>query len=1182
MKLFGCGKKNRAFLVLALSFGLLLSSLPAFSQLNLGRIYGVVTDQTGAVVPNVMVTVTDVARGVSRALTTDNAGEYSAPSLTPGAYNIRAQATGFNVTQRQEVAVGVGQDVRIDLGLQAGNQTQEVTVTGTPPIVNTTSAMISTTIEPKTINDLPLNGRLYTKLLDYTPGVAGKPGGNTPTYSSNGAGTMTQMWMLDGVDDVNEFAMSGPLFGATTSADELTILPLDSIQEVNVSANPRADFGWTQGAVVNVGLKSGANALHGSAYAYGRYTGWDAKSPYIGPSLPKADDEFRQVGASLGGHIIKDKLFYFGNYEGFRYTVGAPTIFTEPSSLSLGGDQANSFPDAIAALNAANVPLNQLSLNLAGCTAQGACDPTKGIFTNGRATPVISSALDNIGHSDNQIEKIDYHLNDKNSINGEYLLGNATDQTAGNGVQPYWANIDHNRVQVVRAVWVYVPNSSWVNEARFGYDRYNLQDYNGECTQNLGQPDYYKAFGFVSGVNAPKPICGFPIVQIGGFTTTGAGQFIQDQIVFQNTYHFIDSVSWTHGRHLIKFGGEFHHTLYRGYGAPNYVDGQIVFNGGLTPNFPGATALQDFLTGSPASGQFLLNPVFTTTGLNRYAGFVQDDWRISRRLTLNLGLRYEFEPPQVDAHNAFGNFDPNTPSGMVQQANGNALYSTDKRDFGPRVGFAWDVTGKGTTVVRAGTSIGYDTVPMDALVTFQGASLPSIPTGFTLFNADGTTRPSPGNIQSGVPILGPSQLNWVYNAPGAPVVPVFNAGPNALQCGDGLNGNPPPCNLLAKNPHAPRSYMVTWTAAVQHAFTNNLSLTAAYVGTHANLLPEYVNINQATPGVNGAAAEQVRRPYYSQFPYFGDILQYSNVGYSNYHGLQLNLVQRSSHGLTLGAAYTLAFAKTTQSSESDNFAFLRDSTNIGSSYAPMNSTPRHHLGITVTYDIPGKKGFGQTLEGWSVNSAFNLLSGVGVDQYSFLTDFSGSGNLGGVFTGSYWNLYGHASDFSKHWGRTTPIPCYGGPQSIFANAFGCNTNVPAACTSAAASEPTNPSVPGSSGVDSLNTYGCYAEGNSVIVPPAQGTLGNMFRNQITGPPFREWNFSVAKEWKFWERLNMQFRAEFFNLTNSRNYGPATVVFTGEPFLANTYGMSTLPVTNGNAVNGTGDSRRIQLGMKFTF
>ena len=1167
------GAVRRTALPVGIFLGLLSVAYPAFSQLNFGQIGGAVTDPSGAAIPGAMVTVTDVARGVSRSLVTDSAGQYSAPSLVPGTYTIRAAATGFAPIERREVTVGVGQDVRVDLGLQTGTQNQTVLVEGTPPIINTTSAMISTTVESKAINELPLSGRLYTKLLDYQPGVAGRPGGNTPTYSSNGAGTMANMWMLDGVDDKNQFAASGPLFGATTSADELTVLPLDSIYEVNVIANPRAEFGWEQGAVVNVGLKSGTNTLHGSAYAYGRYTGWDAASPYLGP-LPKADDEFKQFGASIGGRIIKDKLFYFGNYEGFRYTVGSPSILQVPSSLPLGGDPTNSFPDAIADLKANGIQPSQLSLNLAGCTAQGVCDPHKGVFTNGTSSPLLSSGLDNIGHSDNQVEKIDYHPNANNSIIGSYLFGNATDLTSGVGLQPYWANIDHNRVMVVRASWVYVRNSSLVNDARFGYDRYNLQDYNGECTQNLGQPDYLKAFGFASGINAPSPECGFPIIQIGNFANTGAGQFIQDQLVFQNTWHFLDSVSYNRGSHLMKFGGEVHHTLYRGYGAPNYLDGQIQFAGGVAFTAgAGSTALEDFLAGTPTQGQFLLNPPLTTTNFNRYAGFFQDDWRIARRLTLNLGLRYEYEPPQVDAHNAFGNFDPTTPSGMVQQTNGKALYKTDRRDFGPRVGFAWDVTGKGTTVIRAGTGITFDTVPMDALVTFQGASLPSIPTGFTLYNADGTIRKSPGNIQSGVPVLQGSQLNWVYNAPGAPVVPVFNAGPSALTCGNGLPVssapdaavNPSPCALLAKAPNAPRSYMTTWTVGVQHAFTNNLSLNAAYVGNHAEGLPEYVNVNQPTPGDNETNAEQQRRPYYNKFPYFGNILQYSNVGYSNYHALQMNLIERNARGLTLAAAYTLADAHTTQSGESDNFPFLKDSTNVSSSYAPMSSTPRHHLGITVTYAIPGRKGFGQMLEGWSVNSAVNFLSGTGVDLNDFIIDFSGTGNII-PFQGNYWNLYGSAGDFSKIFGRTTPIPYFSGP------------NFPQACTSAASAEPTNPKVPGSSGLTSLSAFGCYMAGKSVIVPPAFGTSGNMYRNEITGAPFREWNFSVAKEWKFVERLTAQFRAEAFNVTNSRNYGPAS----GEPLFSSSFGVSTAPVTAGNAVNGTGDARRIQLGLKFIF
>jgi len=704
-----------------------------------------------------------------------------------------------------------------------------------------------------------------------------------------------------------------------------------------------------------------------------------------------------------------------------------------------------------------------------------------------------------------------------------------------------------------------------VNEARIGYDRYNLQDYNSECTQNVGQPDYAKQFGFVSGVKAPSPICGFPIISINGFnTTTGPGQFIQDQLVYQNTFHFLDSVSYNHGDHLMKFGAEFHHTLYRGYGAPNYVDGQIQFNGGGA--FGTSTGLEDFLAGVPSNGQYLLNPVQTNASLNRYAVFFQDDWRISKRLTLNLGLRYEYVPPVVDANNAFGNFDPNTPTGMIQQTGGNPLYQTSKLDFSPRVGFAWDVTGKGTTVIRGGASIAYETSPLDTLLTFQGASLPSIPTGFTLYRANGSTVAGPGNIQSGVPFLQGSQLNWATN------VPVFNSvGASALTCGNGLpvssapNAavNPSPCNLLAKNPNAPRSYMTTWTVGVQHAFNNSTSLNVAYVGNHAAGLPEYVNVNQPTPGIPDPNAEQQRRPYYNQFPYFGNILQYSNVGYSNYDALQMNLVERNTHGLTLDVAYTLAHAMTTQSGESDNFPFLKDSTNVSSSYAPMNSTPEHHLGITVTYAIPGRKGFGQMLQGWSVNSAINYLSGTGVDLLDF-TDFYGIGNSF-PFQGNYWNLYGKAGDFSKIFGRTTPVPYFAGASNP-------------ACVAAANAEPINPNVPGSSGFTSLQNNGCYVAGKSVIIPPAIGTNGNMYRNQITGAPFREWNFSIAKDFKFKERFNAQFRAEAFNLTNSRNYGPAS----GTPAFSGSFGVSQNPVTAGNVINGTGDARRIQMGLRLFF
>jgi hypothetical protein len=277
---------------------LLLLSLPAFSQLNSGSIAGAITDETGAVIVGASVTVIDVERGVSRPLVTDSAGQYTAPSLTPGEYTVRAEAAGFRTVERAKIVVGVGQGVRIDLQLQPGGQAETVTVTEAVPLVDTSSEVISNTVETTTLAELPINGRLYTKVLDFQPGIIGRPGGQSPNYSANGAGGQSNYWMLDGVENVNIFINGGPLVGAATSNDELTLLPADAIQEVNVMANPPAEFGWFQGAVVNVGLKSGTNTLHGSAYGFGRNKRLEAYNPYLNgivPTLPKADDDFKTI-----------------------------------------------------------------------------------------------------------------------------------------------------------------------------------------------------------------------------------------------------------------------------------------------------------------------------------------------------------------------------------------------------------------------------------------------------------------------------------------------------------------------------------------------------------------------------------------------------------------------------------------------------------------------------------------------------------------------------------------------------------------------------------------------------------------------------------------------------------------------------------------------------------------------
>jgi hypothetical protein len=1206
----------------------LLLCLPAFSQLNLGSITGTVTDASNAVIVGATVTLTDVDRGVSRTLTSDTAGQYSAPSLTPGTYSVRAEFTGFQTLNRTGITVGVGQAVRVDLAMKPGVQTQTVTVTGAVPLLNVTNQVLSSTVEDTQLSQLPINGHLYTKVLDFQPGVHGNPGGNSPNYQTNGAGGQGNYFLLDGVENSNVFVNSGPLIGAATSSDELTILPQDAVEEVNLMTNPPAEFGWFQGAVVNVGLKSGTNTVHGSAYIYARNNNLDAKDPYLSPTSPKQSDDFKQFGGSFGGPIKKDKLFYFGAFDGMRYTVGTAGSVTLPTVNGGAVDiPTNSVPLAIDdMINNHGISPSPLSLNLSDCTVTGAAPSasaacgTKGVFRyNGLTTQGVGVPGTFSGHSNNVIGRVDYRLNNSNSINGEYFFGQATTTVPNVGAPSFWSNLNVSRTQMIRAVWVSTPSSNWVNDLRFGYNRYNLEDGNAECvggdysTGNVGQPNY-KALGFISGANPPSPFCGFPVTNFtsSSYPSFGAGFFLNNQGVFQYTYTAYDNVSHTHGSHNFKFGFEFHHSRFRGIGAPGFLDGVLNFDGANA--FPGSTDLQDFLAGALGGGnQILVNPQqeLTSLGFNREALYFEDNFRVSSRVTMDLGLRYELEPAILVDNNSAGNFDAFSPTGMVQQ-NGIPLYKAFHKAFAPRAGFAWDITGKGTTVLRAGMGASYDTPQIDDLVAASfGAGLNTIPTGFALYNDNGLVFPASTNpqaVKTGVPSIPGPALNWAVN------VPVFPASLSSdLACGTGNplittpgGTTPSPCTLkargtvvrlpngqMAMSTDNARSPMYTWTLGVQHAFGASTALTVNYVGTHTYDLASEINVNQAPPGAAGPGLGgapgtvtgplQQRQPYFNQFPWFNGIFVYGPAGFSNYHALQVTLVQRDFHGLTLNAAYT--FSRDLATPKGGNNPYITNSQCVSCEYGLV--TPTQHLGITLVYSLPGIKSPAQMLEGWQISSAINVQSGQpfrGLD--SSPNDFAGVNDNRGLFGGTAepWSIHGKASDFK--FGTLNPVPCFGS-SFVFLVLGGCNPTLPAACINAANAEPVNAAMNAqiansSSGLSSLQAAGCYMSpnGKSVIIPPAQGTFGNMRSGMLIGPGFHEWDLSVRKAWKVHERLGLEFSASAFNVLNSHPY---SLGFTGgivnAPFL---FGISGGQPNDSNPVNGTGGARLMQLGLKATF
>jgi hypothetical protein len=418
-----------ALRALVLSFAALFMCLPLLAQSVSGRILGIVTDQSGGVLVGATVIVTDVERGAKRTIVTDASGQYVAAELPPGIYTVRVEAAGFKAAERPNIQLEVAKDVTIDISLQPGEVTQTVTVTQQVPLLDTSSSALGGTLSNQQINDLPLSGRNYQNLLQLRPAVVRYPGGGFSTTSTNGLRAEDNAYLIEGLLNSEPYSGQGIINGAGIVGDSATILPIDAIQEFNLIENPPAEYGWKPGAIVNVGLKSGTNGLHGTGYAFGRDDAMDARNFFNVAPNPKVTT-LEQFGGTLGGPIIKDKLF-FGSYEGQRYMLGNTFGVTTPISASsaiLGTDPNNVIPDAVHELLAADVPISLVSQKISGCTVTGSF-PTEVTTCNGKGFPTnttdstgISQGFPNNANTDNALGKVDYHVNDHHTISGTILV----------------------------------------------------------------------------------------------------------------------------------------------------------------------------------------------------------------------------------------------------------------------------------------------------------------------------------------------------------------------------------------------------------------------------------------------------------------------------------------------------------------------------------------------------------------------------------------------------------------------------------------------------------------------------------------------------------------------------------------------------------------------------------------
>jgi hypothetical protein len=862
---------GRAILILAVSLGLSFVSLPLFSQGVQGVIQGSVVDQSGGAVAGATVTVIDVARGQTRTLTTDSAGAYVAPGLIPGAYTVRAEAKGFSRVEHPNIDLQVGENVRVDLVLQTGAQTQTITVTSEIPTVNTTDSTLGGDVTNQAINALPMNGRNFQHMTDLRPGIVTELGGGSIGGQSNGLRVGDNLTLIDGLATIASTGGRSILNTAYHQGDATSILPLDAISEFNLEENPKAQYGWRDGAVINVGIKSGTNDIHGTAYAFGRTTSLDASNYFTGAPIPMA---LTQPGATVGGRILKDKFFWFAGFENLDYTVGDPNTDTIPSMFpsQVASDTTNDLTifDACTAILAADGTINPLSARLAGlnlattgCVPQAPSGTQENAFlfnttapVNGKALSILPS-ITTLNNISNGIAKLDYNVTSHNHLSAMFFIskGGGPIQLASYQIEQQWTNNQNLTTEAGNGSWVWTPNSTWVNEARGGYAVSDYLGVTADVKVNPANP-WPTGYGLNTGITNPL-YGGMPTITIGGFSSD-LGQGNHNGVHGpEGTGNFVDNVSYLRGKHAFKFGFEF---LEEVDGNNPYMNG----NGTISFN-----DLQSFLTGSPSQASFLYGNVDQNGRMHSWAGFAQDDWRVTPRVTLNLGLRYEYNDPPWEQHNYLGNFNPYvnaTTQYAVRQAGGSfpQLYNGDHNDWAPRIGVAWDVKGNGKTVVRAGYAIVYSLLPLGNMIDVSpfGANVPTIG-----LNQSGTVLNA---HNPGLATLTPAQINWSI---AGPVFPTNNtlyydtatrlplatqaqcttAGA-ACQTFTGTSCTPftssasAPCEEQATNPNFKTPFSAEWNLDVAHAFTSHLTVEVAYVGNHGYRQPSREDINQPPLG----------------------------------------------------------------------------------------------------------------------------------------------------------------------------------------------------------------------------------------------------------------------------------------------------------------------------------------------
>jgi outer membrane receptor protein involved in Fe transport len=1119
---------------------LLVFAAAAWAQRDTGQITGTVRDPSGAVITDAKVTVTSTTTGMVRESTTNMAGLVAVAGLPPDTYEVTVEASGFQkFVQKAVVTVGATTDLPVELKVSGTSTTVEVAESAVA--VNTDTQTLSQTVSSRQLDDLPTSPTRNPYALVAISGNvaedAGGQGGNRGAgFSINGQRSASTDILLDGADNVDAF-------NATYGQQ----VPLDSVQEFSVLTNNfTAEYGRASGGVVNLVTKSGSNEFHGSAYEFNRISDLSSntfENNALGIDRPVfARNDF---GFSVGGPIKKNKLFFFENAEWIRVRSAAPTeeSIIDPGSYSAMAPASQAFFAQYGKL----APGTQIVATLPCLKGSPLnCDVVSYSVPSdaGGGTPQNTWM---------QVARVDYSMTDKTTISGRYAGYNEMDFVGSYSNSPYAGyNTGDNAFDQNAALTVtHVFSPALVNSTKLVYNRLNALD-------PLGANPVGPAMFMTE--TQTGAFLGFPMV-FPGYESSSPGEAIPFGGP-QNLYQIYNDVSWTKGKHQFKFGGQYiqirDDRTFAAYqealealgtnvssGLANLVSGNIYsFQGAVYPQgkFPCTTDSQGNQIVNAACTVTLpaTEPQFSRSNrFNDFAFYAQDSWKVSPRLTVNLGLRWEYygvqhdANPNLDANFVLGqgsNFFEQIRNGTVETSpNGGVLGTPDYKDFGPRIGFAYDVFGDGSTAIRGGYSIGYER--NFGNVTFNA-----------MFN--------PPNY---------AVVDIVSGSTAYPTLPVYtnDYGPLAGSGSAAL----PSVELRAINQHMPTAYAETWSLSIDRKLSKNSTLQLSYSGSHGVHLYDIANINQVDSGVAFLGDTNAGNPLNYQY---GSINYRSDGAFSHYNALNVKYTANNllNKGLTATVNYTWSHSLDNLSSTFTDalggtasslyqLGYL-DAFNPRLNWGNSDFDIRHRLVASAAWDIPWLKNSSNpflrhVVGGWLVSSIVNIRTGAPFSLYDCTNatygcpEYAPSGSV--ATTG-------------------TPVPT-GAPNNY-------------SYISLAPPGGAIPDVGNSLGTPNctqLYHQGCTYTNNGAPYPE---------RNQFFGPGYWTVDGNIFKNFQLTERFKLQIRAEMYNLFNHSNQYVNVEALDVSGLASTPYVQTDKGGALGIPGTTSDERRNIQFGVRLTF